>query len=590
MVLYNTLNRNEIDESMTEYNPRPQRHMHIPLEALQTRSTQKYFTDEISLVGFDCAVELAPHEQTPEGFINLAWDHQETQISLYFDLKDVCDGPFAEWPEIMQQRVKNTVAELNTKRTQPIDIATEDEQFLFQAGLPNWSEEHPGDWPEGFRADLELLHEIDSALGQLAQDKELQAEAQALWRERAEIMRQAASITQRERKIGALAVQIATLRAHAAKLDRPLSAGKKRQIHRLEIKREELQENLYKNDLPDYLLGDLDEELERHARREVRRQFEQGLVMTEPMAAVIYEALPSITAGNPALFVGETGGAKTALAKYLSRKCLGKEPEIVSGYADVNGYQLMGKTGLTTTKEGATVSEFVSGPVVRAMEEGRPLILDEINAMPPEFLKRLNEITQLRPGDTTSIQEDSGKVITVRPGFCVLATANEKSKRYAGVEDFSTEFLNRFTANTYRIGYPDADVVVGEDPLDNYKLAYAAVSDRAGNILFEEGPEKLEAFTKAAHLTQRLFSGSITEGLSQTERDVVGSDRLADAGATGLDKNVLAPRTMVALLEKVIDSHGALTLSQVLTRWVDSVKSPHDKKVITTILTTRGLL
>ena len=53
---------------------------------------------------------------------------------------------------------------------------------------------------------------------------------------------------------------------------------------------------------------------------------------------------------------------------------------------------------------GATSSIFVPGPLLRAMTEGRPVILDEINAMPPEFLKRLNIILQLRPGDTFTIQ------------------------------------------------------------------------------------------------------------------------------------------------------------------------------------------
>ena len=132
--------------------------------------------------------------------------------------------------------------------------------------------------------------------------------------------------------------------------------------------------------------------------------------------------------------------------------------------------------------------------------------------------------------------------------------------------------------------------MVGQEPLDNYKVAYGAVSDRAGEVLFGEGVEKLEAFAKAAHMTQRLFSGHIREGLSDVERDVIGSARLADAGATGLDENVIAPRTMVDLLEKVVQSRGAVMLAEVLKEWTGSIKSPHDKQVITTILSTRGLL
>ena len=47
---------------------------------------------------------------------------------------------------------------------------------------------------------------------------------------------------------------------------------------------------------------------------------------------------------------------------------------------------------------------------------------------------------------------------------------------------------------------------------------------------------------------------------------------------------------MVDLLEKVVQSRGAVMLAEVLKEWTGSIKSPHDKQVITTILSTRGLL
>lgn len=591
----------------------PRGPLRIPLAALHAvEATSVYFAEQSSAHEAQLPeVEIADHERTAEGFIELGWEHLETQKSLHIDLQHDCSGPLTEWPRFMQERAREAVEKFNQDRKEPVDIHKVNTTFLFRLAEPRWtdeiSDEHIEQWPEEYQADLEMLREIDDKLQVLSADEALRQEAREVWSERTDIMRQAAAITGRERKLEAIVNQIAGIRARAAETGQALSRGKERQIQRLEASMAELQKTLYNNTIPleeeraddpnlaevrkrnDEKLRPLQDEIERRMRKELRRQFEAGLVLTDDMRHIIRVALPSLVAGNPALLVGETGGAKTALAKYLSRECMGKEPEIVSGYADVNGYQLMGKTGLSS-KEGTTVSEFIAGPVVRAMEEGRPLILDEINAMPPEFLKRLNIITQLRPGDTFTIQEDSGRVITVKQGFCIIATANEKSRRYSGVHDLSTEFRNRFTANTYHIGYPDADVVVGQEPLDNYKVAYGAVSDRAGEVLFGEGVEKLEAFAKAAHMTQRLFSGHIREGLSDAERDVIGSARLADAGATGLDENVIAPRTMVDLLEKVVQSRGAVMLAEVLKEWTGSIKSPHDKQVITTILSTRGLL
>lgn len=632
----------------------PRGPLRIPLAALHAvEATSVYFAEQSSAHEAQLPeVEIADHERTAEGFIELGWKHLETQKSLHIDLQHDCSGPLTEWPRFMQERAREAVEKFNQDRKEPVDIHKVNTTFLFRLAEPRWtdeiSDEHIEQWPEEYQADLEMLREIDDKLQVLSADEALRQEAREVWSERTDIMRQAAAITGRERKLEAIVNQIAGIRARAAETGQALSRGKERQIQRLEASMAALQKTLYNNTIPleeeragdpnlaevrkrnDEKLRPLQDEIERRMRKELRRQFEAGLVLTDDMRHIIRVALPSLVAGNPALLVGETGGAKTALAKYLSRECIGKEPEIVSGYADVNGYQLMGKTGLVRsgkdtsdeeirriiaeegldwdklspeqrieyrikgksldTASGATISDFIAGPVVRAVEEGRPLILDEINAMPPEFLKRLNIIAQLRPGMTFSVQEDSGRVITVKQGFCIIATANEKSRRYSGVHDLSTEFRNRFTANTYHIGYPDADVVVGQEPLDNYKVAYGAVSDRAGEVLFGEGVEKLEAFAKAAHMTQRLFSGHIREGLSDVERDVIGSARLADAGATGLDENVIAPRTMVDLLEKVVQSRGAVMLAEVLKEWTGSIKSPHDKQVITTILSTRGLL
>src|SRR5690606_13354584 len=66
--------------------------------------------------------------------------------------------------------------------------------------------------------------------------------------------------------------------------------------------------------------------------REAREQLRHGLLLTDQMRRIIAEALPAVLRGEPVLLVGETGGAKTALAEYLSRRGAGLEPELVSGY------------------------------------------------------------------------------------------------------------------------------------------------------------------------------------------------------------------------------------------------------------------
>ena len=218
------------------------------------------------------------------------------------------------------------------------------------------------------------------------------------------------------------------------------------------------------------------------------------------------------------------------------------------------------------------------------MERGAPLILDEINAGTPELLKRFNIIMQLRPGDHFTIQEDSGKQVVVQQGFCVIATANEKSARYKGVDVMSAEFKNRFGVNVRRVSYPDSDIVFGQLPTDNIALAEAALADDIGELTVDLPGEQLEAFVKVAHASQKIFTGNYGEGrAAQDIRGFIPQDRLAD-NKPGLDDTVLSPRMMVAILEQVRDGTGRVDLTDILSNWVKGIEKPNDRAVMTQLL------
>lgn len=317
--------------------------------------------------------------------------------------------------------------------------------------------------------------------------------------------------------------------------------------------------------------------------REAREQLRNGLLLTGQMREIIAESLPALTRGEPLLLLGETGGAKTALAEYLSRYMLGNEPELVSGYGDISSSQLIGSHELRS-EHGATVSVFVPGPLLRAMSEGRPVILDEVNAMPAEFLKRLNRILQLRPGDTFAVQENSGIGVTIEQGFAILATANEQTPhRYRGIDRMSAELVNRFGANSYRVHYPDAGTDYTDVPRENALLAAAAIADASGNVPLTT--EELERVARAAFISQQVFAGSHGEGFTQ----FVSTEREID-GRPGLEESVLAPRTLVAIVQKVAGSGGQVSLDHALERFVEGVMHAEDRQVLTLILRSQGFL
>lgn len=538
-------------------------------------------------------------DRTTDGVVELMAGLQESMQAVRDDWRTAAAGD----RQYLERLAAPHIAHINESRRQTnleepdIRASEVGENFLLGLAEPNWEEYMPRDtsdeelqrW-ETFKDEhpdvadnLEdwymchaKLHELRKDAGLMERfDEEYRGEQMAATRAAAEFLR----AQSRKQDISE---QMANIRAKAAKTDRPLTAGERRRIAALQKQLSEVDENIEipPNSSKEKFL----EEVTRLQVREWKRQLDSGLLMTEQMQTIIDETLPAMMRGEPTLFIGETGGAKTALAEYMARRYCGVEPEFISAYGDVNSYQLMGKQELRE-KNGASISEFVPGPIIRAMEQGKPLILDEINAMPPELLKRLNKIMQLRPGDKFTVQEDSGRIVEVHPGFCIIATANEKSKRYKGVDDLSVEFQNRFGANINRVRYPDHDKSYGEYPRENAQLAMAAVATERGELPPEIDERDFEDFVRAARLSQQVFSGTNGEGYNQ----FIDTEKLVD-DRTGLEETVLAPRTMVDILRKVAGSYGVVSLKRACETFLDGIKNENDRKVMHHILKYHDLL
>jgi len=434
--------------------------------------------------------------------------------------------------------------------------------------------------------DLERLSERYESLlaNELGPGTGLRNRAEAALDERARSLRLAVRLRRSELRRRALALRADAIGEHAASAHRSPTAAETRRAEELRLRAGQHEAEAWSTEITsparrDAVLG----ALSAMRLREAAAQLRSGLLLTVQMRGIIAEALPSLLRGDPVLLVGETGGAKTALAEHLSRVGAGREPELVSGYGDITGAQLIGTHELHA-EQGATVSAFVPGPLLRAMTEGRPLILDEVNAMPPEFLKRLNRILQLRPGDAFAVQEDAGRRVTIAPGFAILATANEQTPhRYRGLDRLSAELVNRFGANTYRVHYPDRGLGYADFPRENALLAAAAVVDRSGELPSGIDADAVERIARAAFISQQVFSGEHGEGFG----DYVSTEREID-GRPGLEESVLAPRTLVAILQKVAGSAGAISLDRALSRFVEGIMHREDRRVLALIVRGQG--
>lgn len=543
--------------------------------------TERFFASEQEVANDRREVVIDPAERTPDGMVELGLVHLELRRDLQREWMSLA----ADWPrERIEQMAEPRLARINQDRREPIDIHSVNKNMLYYLAEPHWAElgdDELADYPDYLQEYAEEFREVDAKLAELSQDEELREAALAQYGEKLHISKVAHSVILAKRRKEALAGQIADVYERAARSGRGLNRADTARVQRLEQQVAAIRKYDAMATLRPEQKDEFNNEHNRLARRINRRELQNGLLLTPDMQDHIDKTLPSLVAGRPALFVGETGGAKTALAIAIARQFMGKEPELVSFHGDMTVADMVGKYQL---RDGETVYDY--GPATRAMEEGRPLIADEINAAGdnPAILKRMNIMMQLRPGDTFTIQEDSGKKIVVQPGFCIIATANEKSSRYKGVDVMSAEFKNRFGVNVRRVDYPDSDVMFGELPADNMALAEAALADDIGEFAVTLPEGQLEAFVKAAHASQKIFSGKYGDGDSAAKlKSFVLSDRLAD-NKPGLDDTVLSPRLMVAILEQVKDGMGRTKLTDVLADWVKGIEKPGDRAVMTKLL------
>lgn len=154
----------------------------------------------------------------------------------------------------------------------------------------------------------------------------------------------------------------------------------------------------------------------------------------------------------PAYISGPTGNGKSTTVEQACAK--NKRPLIrVNLNMMTDEDQLIGSKTLVDGNV-----EVVEGPVIIAMRNGIPLLLDEIDAGSANTLLCLQPILEGKP----YYFKLKNELIYPTPGFTVFATANTKGKgsddgRYIGTNVLNEAFLERF-AITFNQDYPSASV------------------------------------------------------------------------------------------------------------------------------------
>lgn len=155
-----------------------------------------------------------------------------------------------------------------------------------------------------------------------------------------------------------------------------------------------------------------------------------------PNQELLIDAISALSMGKNILLKGPTGAGKTKFAETLSM--LFQQPMFsVNCSVDLDAESLLGFKTLAN-KDDQQVIEFVSGPVINAMQHGTFLYIDEINMAKPETLPLINGVLDYRRTITNPF---TNELVSANKGFNVIAAINEG---YVGTVPLNEALKNRF--------------------------------------------------------------------------------------------------------------------------------------------------
>ena len=206
----------------------------------------------------------------------------------------------------------------------------------------------------------------------------------------------------------------------------------------------------------------------------------------------------------PTYISGLSGNGKTFMVEQACAK-LNRQYIRVQVNPETDEDDLIGGFRLIN---GETV--FAKGPVIKAMETGSILLLDEIDRATNKIMC-LQGILEGKP----VLIKKTGEVITPRKGFNVIATANTKGKgsedgRFTAASIIDDAFLERFTIS---IDQKFPSVSVEKKIVENHMNKYGALdtefcenlvnwADIIRKTFYDDGIDELISTRRLCHIVQ----------------------------------------------------------------------------------------
>ncbi len=185
------------------------------------------------------------------------------------------------------------------------------------------------------------------------------------------------------------------------------------------------------------------------------------------------------------------------------------------------------------------------------MEEGRIVIIDEVNAIPHEVLISLNHLLTRKVGDKINIQQDSGREIEIQEGFGIIMTGNlnQGQEKYIDRQDMDPAFLSRLHKIEYDYLPQNTEGTLEDEASkenEQFQLLLVSLMDKDGNLeIPEDSLKKLWNLAKSARIIQDVFAG----------KELGGAYYFKEAGGRA---------TRYLLKESVLSLRG---LENIISQW-----------------------
>jgi MoxR-like ATPase len=149
-------------------------------------------------------------------------------------------------------------------------------------------------------------------------------------------------------------------------------------------------------------------------------------------------AISTLATDRALLLLGVPGTAKTWLSEHLAAAISGSSSRIVQGTSGTPEEAIRyGWNYARLLAEGPSEAAMVPSPVMRAMQEGTIVRIEELTRIPADVQDALITILSERLLPVPELDDE----IQARRGFNVIATANDRDK---GVNDLSSALRRRF--------------------------------------------------------------------------------------------------------------------------------------------------